>query len=81
MKTTTIHQVKSGTKKSFWQAVSNFYGRALPLSFLEIKCTTVREAKFITGVLFVALGVLFAPFFAPAALILFSVISQEGGHK
>lgn len=81
MKTKALNPVQSGTKKTFWQSVANFYGRSLPLSFLEIKCTTVREAKYITGVIFVALGVLFAPFFVPAALILFSAISQEGGHK
>ena len=82
MKTKAINHVQSGTKKSFWQTLAAFYGRALPLSFLELKCTTVREAKYITGVLLVGLGILFIPFLIPASIVMFSAIThQEGGHK
>ena len=82
MKTKAINHVQSGTKKSFWQSLAAFYGRALPLSFLELKCTTVREAKYITGVLLVGLGILFIPFLIPASIVMFSAIThQEGGHK
>lgn len=82
MKTKTINHVQSGTKKSLWQSLAAFYGRSLPLSFLELKCTTVRDAKYITGILLTGLGVIFAPLFIPAAIVLFSAIThQEGGHK
>lgn len=82
MKTKAINHVQSGTKKSFWQTLAAFYGRALPLSFLELKCTTVRDAKYITGVLLVGLGILFIPFLIPASIVMFSAIThQEGGHK
>lgn len=82
MKTKVLNPVQFGTKKSFWQSVANFYGRALPLSFLELKCTTVRDAKYITGVFLIGLGVIFAPFLIPAAVVLFSAIThQEGGRK
>ncbi len=82
MKTKAINHVQSGTKKSFWQSLAAFYGRSLPLSFLELKCTTVRDAKYITGVLLVGLGILFIPFLIPASIVMFSAIThQEGGHK
>lgn len=82
MKTKTINHVQSGTKKSLWQSLAAFYGRSLPLSFLELKCTTVRDAKYITGVLLVGLGILFIPFLIPASIVMFSAIThQEGGHK
>lgn len=82
MKTKAINHVQSGTKKSFWQTLAAFYGRALPLSFLELKCTTVRDAKYITGVLLVGLGILFIPFLIPASIVMFSAIThQGGGHK
>ena len=82
MKTKAINHVQSGTKKSFWQSLAAFYGRALPLSFRELKCTTVRDAKYITGVLLVGLGILFIPFLIPASIVMFSAIThQEGGHK
>ena len=82
MKTKAINPVQSGTKKSFWQSLAAFYGRALPLSFLELKCTTVRDAKYITGVLLVGLGILFIPFLIPASIVMFSAIThQKGGHK
>ncbi len=82
MKTKALNPVHPRTKKSFWQSIAAFYGRALPLSFLELKCTTVRDAKYITGILLTGLGVIFAPLFIPAAIVLFSAIThQEGGPK
>ena len=82
MKTKAINHVQSGTKKSFWQTLAALYGRALPLSFLDLKCTTVQDAKYITGVLLVGLGILFIPFLIPASIVMFSAIThQEGGHK
>ena len=82
MKTKAINHVQSGTKKSFWQSLAAFYGRALPLSFLELQCTTVRDAKYITGVLLGGLGILFIPFLIPASIVMFSAIThQEGGQK
>lgn len=64
-----------------WEKIAAFYRRALPLSFLELSCASGRDAKFITGVLFVGLGVAFLPFLVPAVLILASAIFEKKGGQ